>query len=63
MAWDFAPLNAVRSVSHNTVIQWVKQAGKQLRAVPESQMIPALAQIDQLQTFVGSKQTKSGSGL
>ena len=49
-------------VNHNTVIQWVKQSGEQLADAPESQMIPELAQIDQLQTFVGSKNTKSGSG-
>ena len=59
----FRAIERCTGVSHNTVIQWVKQAGKQLRDVPESQMIPALAQIDELQTFVGSKKTSSGSGL
>lgn len=59
----FRAIERCTGVSHNTVIQWVKQIGKQLRDVPESQMVPALAQIDELQTFVGSKKNNSGSGV
>ena len=59
----FRAIERCTGVNHNTVIQWVKQIGKQLRDVPESQMVPALAQIDELQTFVGSKKNNSGSGV
>ena len=47
-------------VCHNTVINWVKQAAAYLPE--ENYEIPETAQIDELQTFVGSKKTRSGSG-
>lgn len=58
----FRAIERCTAVSHNTVINWVKQLGSELADAPESQMIPELAQIDELQTFIGSKKTKSGSG-
>jgi hypothetical protein len=43
------------------VINWVKQANQ---ALPdEDYEIPETAQVDELQTFVGSKKSKSGLGL
>ena len=42
-----------KAVCHNTVISWVKQANS---GIPdENYEIPETAQIDELQTFVGSK--------
>ncbi len=56
----FRAIERCTGVNHNTVIQSVKQSGEQLADAPESQMIPELAQIDELQTFVASKTPKSG---
>lgn len=58
----FRAIERCTGVNHNTVINWVKQSGENLADAPESKMIPELAQVDELQTFVGSKKTKSGSG-
>ena len=54
----FRAIERCTGVNHNTVIQWVKQSGEQLADAPSGQMIPELAQIDELQTFVGSKKNK-----
>lgn len=49
----FRAIERSTGVCHNTVINWVKQAATQ---VPEENYeIPETAQIDELQTFVGSK--------
>jgi hypothetical protein len=56
----FGAIERVSGVCHNTVINWVKQAEQ---ALPEEDYeIPEPAQIDELQSFVGSKKSKSGSG-
>jgi transposase-like protein len=57
----FRAIERVTGVCHNTVINWVKQAAQ---ALPdENYEIPQSAQVDELQTFVGSKKSKSGFGL
>lgn len=63
MAWVSVRVSSRTGVNHNTVIQWVKQVGEQLPNAFEDEFMPQLAQIDELQTFVGSKKTRSGSGL
>jgi transposase-like protein len=56
----FRAIERVTGVNHNTVILWVKQANQ---ALPDEHYeIPETAQIDELQTFVGSKKSKSGCG-
>jgi transposase-like protein len=47
-------------VCHNTVINWVKQASSQIPE--ENYAIPETCQVDELQTFVGSKKTRFGFG-
>jgi transposase-like protein len=47
---------------HTTVINWVKQAGKKLPDAPPIEQIPLVGELDELETFVGSKKTKSGCG-
>jgi hypothetical protein len=59
----FRAIERCTGVNHNTVIQWVKQVGEQLPLAPEGSDLLGLAQIDQLQTFVGSKKTKFGCGV
>ena len=56
----FRAIERVTGVSHNTVINWVRQAVSQIP--DENYSIPETAQIDELQTFVGSKKIKFGSG-
>ncbi len=57
----FRAIERVTGVCHNSVINWVKQTDQ---TIPdEDYEIPETAQVDELQTFVGSKKPKSGSGL
>ena len=56
----FRGIERVTGISHNSVINWVRDAAA---AIPdENYEIPETAQIDELQTFVGDKKTKFGSG-
>ncbi len=56
----FRGIERVTGISHNSVINWVREAAA---AIPEENYeIPETAQIDELQTFVADKNTKSGSG-
>jgi transposase-like protein len=58
----FRAIQRVKGVHHTTVIYWVKQVGELLpdAYAPESQ--PQVGELDELETFVGSKKTKSGYG-
>ncbi len=42
-------------VSHNSVINWVKEAATQLPEFLPIDTIPEVGELDKLQTFVGSK--------
>jgi transposase-like protein len=57
----FRGIERVTGISHNSVINWVRQA--EAKIADENYFIPETAQIDELQTFVGSKKTRSGSGV
>jgi methyl coenzyme M reductase gamma subunit len=57
----FRAIERVTGVNHNTVINWVKQATQVLP--DEDYEIPEPSQVDELQTFVGSKKSNSGFGL
>ncbi len=54
-------LNEQRAFATLAVINWAKQA--QQAIADEDYEIPKTAQLDELQTFVGSKNTSSGFGL
>lgn len=58
----FRAIERVKGVHHTTIIYWVKQLGQQLADAPPVEEIAEVTEIDELQTFVGSKKTKSGSG-
>lgn len=58
----FRGIERVKGVHHTTIIYWVKQLGQQLPDAPETSDIPEVGELDELETFVGSKKTKSGSG-
>ena len=53
----------VKSIHHTTVMNWVKQVGELLPNAYEPEIIPQVGELDELETFVGSKKTRYGSGL
>ena len=58
----FRGIERVTGVHHTTVIYWVKQVGENLPDAYKPDSIPEVGELDELETFVGSKKTKSGSG-
>lgn len=58
----FRAIERVKGVHHTTVIHWVKQLTAALPDAPETSEIPEVTKLDELETFVGSKTTKSGCG-
>jgi transposase-like protein len=58
----FRQIERVKGVHHTTVIYWLKQVGANLPDAYEPESIPEVGELDELETFIGSKKTKSGSG-
>ncbi len=58
----FRGIERVTGIHHTTVIRWLRQVGEQLPDAYEPSEIPEVGELDELQTFVGSKKRKSGSG-
>ena len=56
-------IERVKGVHHTTVITWIKKVGGMLPDAYAPDTTPQVGELDELQTFVGSKKTKSGSGL
>ena len=54
----FRAIERVTGINHNTVINWVKLAATRIPAAPKYSEIPEITQVDELQTFVGSKKNK-----
>jgi transposase-like protein len=52
----FRAIERITKVNHNTVIRWVKQAGNPLPERNNASIIPPVAQLDELPTFIGKKQ-------
>ena len=57
----FRAIERVLGVHHTTIIHWVKQLGQQLPDAPVVEEIPQVSELDELETFVGSKKTNFGS--
>ena len=57
----FRGIERVTGIWHNSVINRVRQASAKI--ADENYLIPETAQIDELQTFVGSKKTRCGGGV
>ena len=51
----FRAIERVSGVNHNTIIRWVKATAERLPEAPSVEEIPEIAEIDELQTFVGKK--------
>lgn len=58
----FRGIERVMGVHHTTVINWVRQVGEQLPDVYAPEINPEVGELDELETFIGSKKTRSGSG-
>lgn len=58
----FRAIERVTGVHHTTVIYWVKQVAKQLEDAPDGAEMPQVGELDELETFVGAKKTRSGCG-
>ena len=58
----FRAIERVKGVHHTTVIYWVKQVAEQLPDAYDPDKVPEVGELDELETFVGSKKTKSGYG-
>lgn len=58
----FRAIERVTGVHHTTIIYWVKQIGEKLPDAPQESEIPEVGELDELETFVGSKKTRFGYG-
>jgi hypothetical protein len=58
----FRGIERVTGVHHTTVIYWVKQVGELLPNAYDPQEAPQVGELDELETFIGSKKTKFGCG-
>lgn len=58
----FRAIERVKGVHHTTIIHWVKQVGANLPNAYDPAQSPEVGELDELETFVGAKETKSGSG-
>jgi transposase-like protein len=58
----FRAIERDKGVHHTTVIYWLKQIGEKLPDAPPINEIPEVGELDELETFVGSKKTKFGCG-
>lgn len=59
----FRAIERVKGVHHTTLITWVRQVGELLPDAYDSQNTPEVGELDELETFICSKKTKSGCGL
>ena len=58
----FRAIERIKGVHHTSIINWVKQVGELLPNAYSPEIVPLVGELDELETFVGSKKTKSGSG-
>jgi transposase-like protein len=56
------PTRRVSGVHNTTIMNWVKKVGEMLPDYYNPVQIPEVGELDELETFVGSKKTRSGSG-
>ena len=54
----FRAIARVTEIDHTTIINWVEEAGESLSDEPQDSEIPEITEIDELQTFVGSRNNK-----
>ena len=55
-------IGRVKGVSHVAIMNWVRQVGELLPNTYEPETVPQVGELDELETFVGCKKTRYGSG-
>jgi transposase-like protein len=58
----FRGIDRVKNVHHTTIINWIKQVEKLLPDFYQPETNPQVGELDELETFVGSKKTQPGYG-
>ena len=58
----FRAIERIKGVHHTSIMNWVKQVGELLPIAYDPETIPLVGELDELETFIGSKKTKSGCG-
>ena len=58
---SFALCARVKGIDHVTVMNWVKQVGALLPNAYDPETNPQVGELDELETFVGSKKTRFGA--
>ncbi len=58
----FRGIERDKEVHHTSVIYWLKQVGTNLPNAYAPETVPEVGELDELETFVGAKKTKSGYG-
>lgn len=58
----FRAIERVKGIHNTTIMDWVKQVGELLPDYYDPERTPEVGELDELETFVGFKKTKSGSG-
>ena len=56
----FRAIERIKGVHHTSIINWVKQVGELLANAYTSGTIPPVGELDELETFVGSKKQDLG---
>lgn len=51
----FRAIERVKGVHHTSIIYWIKQLGEKLPDVPKEDIVPKVGELDELETFIGSK--------
>ena len=58
----FRAIERVKGIHNTTIMDWVKQVGELLPDYYDPELTPEVGELDELETFVGFKKTKSGCG-
>ena len=55
---ELRAIERVTEIHHTTIMHWVRESAITLANAPQVEEIPEITELDELQTFVGSKQNK-----
>lgn len=55
---SFRAIERVTEIHHTTVMHWIREAAATLPKAPQIEDMPQTTELDESQTFVGSKQNK-----
>ena len=58
----FKAIGRVKGIHHVTTMKWVRAVGELLPHAYDPEIIPQVGELDELETFIGQKKTKFGSG-